>query len=360
MLGLFVVGRLARRYNIRVQLRHSSFGGVTALVMLPSSVVLPLGPQHAAPPGRFAGAPELAAPGIAPEPVMAEPLPIFERARSDWFEAGAPVPTTPYPPLSATMPAEEQVQPPAGRAREFRTSVRPPMPEAPSFPSRPGPAHEQDPFSDWQEGPPPDPPAAVPFGSHDEGAPVERPWSEPRDRAWSKPGEHAWPEPGEHAWPEPGENAWPVPPQRAWLDPGERAQPEPTARAQPEPTARAWSDPSARARSDPREPVWPEPGERRRAEPGHRTGAEQHQTTAGLPRRVPRANLAPGILTQRERAMREENDAPRAARSPEDVRSLLANYRDGLERGRRSVGEGMEGETAGWDAVMGNEHDEPG
>src|SRR6266536_1529925 len=86
MLGLFVVGRLARRYNIRVQLRHSSYGGITALVMLPSSVVLPLGPQHAGPPGPFGAAPQLVAPEAEAEPVVAEPLPIFEQARSDWFE----------------------------------------------------------------------------------------------------------------------------------------------------------------------------------------------------------------------------------------------------------------------------------
>src|SRR6266542_301640 len=62
MLGLFVVGRLALRYNIRVQLRHSTYGGITALVMLPSSVVLPLGPQVPAgpAPGPF-GAPQLLA-----------------------------------------------------------------------------------------------------------------------------------------------------------------------------------------------------------------------------------------------------------------------------------------------------------
>ena len=35
MLGLYVVARLAQRYNIKVQLRHSWYGGVTALVLLP-------------------------------------------------------------------------------------------------------------------------------------------------------------------------------------------------------------------------------------------------------------------------------------------------------------------------------------
>jgi HAMP domain-containing protein len=288
MLGLFVVGRLARRYSIRVQLRHSSYGGITALVMLPSSVVLPLGPQHAAsPPGPFAAAPQIMAPQVEPEPVMADPLPIFEQARSDWFETSGPASPTPYPPLSARFPTpEEQVQPPVGRPWEFNAPVPPRTPGAPPpFPSRPGrlagedPFHE-DPFSDWRQGPLPEPPTAMTFGFHDRAEPGQRPWAEP--------------------------------------------------------------------------------GQRPRGGPGELPGEDEPETT-GLPRRVPRANLAPGILTQRERAMRdEEEDARRAARSPEEVRSLLANYHEGLERGRRSAGEGMEGETAGWDAVVGNEHDEPG
>jgi hypothetical protein len=40
-LGLFVVGRLARRHGIKVQLRHSWYGGVTALVLLPSALTIP-------------------------------------------------------------------------------------------------------------------------------------------------------------------------------------------------------------------------------------------------------------------------------------------------------------------------------
>ena len=40
MLGFFVVGRLAERHGIRVQLRHSWYGGVTALVLIPSHLLL--------------------------------------------------------------------------------------------------------------------------------------------------------------------------------------------------------------------------------------------------------------------------------------------------------------------------------
>jgi len=39
MMGFHVVGRLAARHGIRVQLRHCWFGGVTALVLLPAALL---------------------------------------------------------------------------------------------------------------------------------------------------------------------------------------------------------------------------------------------------------------------------------------------------------------------------------
>uniref|UniRef100_UPI00066D1EE2 sensor histidine kinase n=1 Tax=Streptomyces sp. SBT349 TaxID=1580539 RepID=UPI00066D1EE2 len=48
-MGLFVVGRLSLRHNIRIQLRPSDSGGTTALVMLPADVAQ--GPGRSRPPG---------------------------------------------------------------------------------------------------------------------------------------------------------------------------------------------------------------------------------------------------------------------------------------------------------------------
>jgi hypothetical protein len=42
-LGLFVVGQLASRHRISVALRRSHYGGITAVVLLPNSVIVPLG-----------------------------------------------------------------------------------------------------------------------------------------------------------------------------------------------------------------------------------------------------------------------------------------------------------------------------
>jgi signal transduction histidine kinase len=50
-LGLYVVARLAQRYDVKVQLRHSAYGGVVALVRLPVSTLAGsavLGPLQAA------------------------------------------------------------------------------------------------------------------------------------------------------------------------------------------------------------------------------------------------------------------------------------------------------------------------
>jgi hypothetical protein len=47
MMGFHVVGRLAARHGIRVQLRHCWFGGLTALVLLPA-VLLGSAGEHPA------------------------------------------------------------------------------------------------------------------------------------------------------------------------------------------------------------------------------------------------------------------------------------------------------------------------
>jgi HAMP domain-containing protein len=103
VLGFFVVGRLAQRYGIRVQLRHSWYGGVTALVLIPPTVLIQPGATGMTradagefpPDGPFAQLP-------GPVPAMATAglgadLPNFEATRSEWFGGGAPATT--HPPL---------------------------------------------------------------------------------------------------------------------------------------------------------------------------------------------------------------------------------------------------------------------
>src|SRR5215218_3515826 len=108
VLGLYVVGRLGQRHGIKVQLRHSWYGGVTALTLLPHALLVwPKAPQaipepvQAVVPGRGELPPPRPPDGAdrarGPEPQPApsgDHLPIFEAARSDWFvtEPAEPAP----------------------------------------------------------------------------------------------------------------------------------------------------------------------------------------------------------------------------------------------------------------------------
>ncbi|MGI5243037.1 sensor histidine kinase [Dactylosporangium sp. CA-139066] len=70
-LGLYVVGRLADRHGIRVQLRHSPYGGATAIVLFPNTLIVPTGGEQAEPlaaldaPAEETDADETAAPAAA-------------------------------------------------------------------------------------------------------------------------------------------------------------------------------------------------------------------------------------------------------------------------------------------------------
>jgi signal transduction histidine kinase len=73
-LGLFVVGRLAARHDIKVSLRPSAYGGITAILLLPFGVIvrdeetsLPADPRSGLP--AAAGAPNAGPPALPGRPV---------------------------------------------------------------------------------------------------------------------------------------------------------------------------------------------------------------------------------------------------------------------------------------------------
>ena len=75
LMGLFVVGRLAQRHGILVQLRPSAYGGVTAFVRLPAALITnPVGELEAAP-----------QPVVDQHHLDPENSPIFEAMQSEWF-----------------------------------------------------------------------------------------------------------------------------------------------------------------------------------------------------------------------------------------------------------------------------------
>jgi Nitrate and nitrite sensing/Histidine kinase-, DNA gyrase B-, and HSP90-like ATPase/HAMP domain len=269
MLGLYVVARLAQRYAIKVQLRHSWYGGITALVLLPSSLTV----QASAPESLEAAQSGRQRPQLTPP---ARPSP-----------SGSPgqvVPSAAAPPSPSLDTGDDQ------------SGVHLPIFEAAR--------------SDW----------FVEADIHRDHLPLRRHGAEQPRTA----------------------------PEEEWLDGGAGAEPPPASAADPlqdqPPTSPApppaWplraEQPSTPASSPPPAPATP-------------------LTSAGLPRRVPRTNLAPGILaTQTEQEPLPVSpdpptapDIPAAARSPEEVRSMLSSYRSGVERGRTQAGPELAADASG-------------
>jgi hypothetical protein len=101
---------------------------------------------------------------------------------------------------------------------------------------------------------------------------------------------------------------------------------QPTMPSPEEPGYRPARAPTAEP-APPPAPVAAEP-----AEPAERV------TQAGLPRRVPRANLAPGMVAPQAAGPQPQPGPAAGGRSPDEVRSMLSSYRTGLERGRTVAG----------------------
>ncbi|HEV8425023.1 MAG TPA: nitrate- and nitrite sensing domain-containing protein [Actinomycetes bacterium] len=331
VLGLYVVGRLGQRHGIKVQLRHSWYGGVTALTLLPHALLVwPKVPQAIPEPATATAVQsraELPSPERPAEPRQArsgDQTPIFEAARSDWFVADPPEPA-PLPLRQRQhrgaapdgdgggMPADRSTSQPDGRPpppvppdpghRPYRPAPTPPAEEPRPFRQAPTPTAEERPYQ-------PAPPTAQ-----------ERPY-QPAPPTAEQPAPYR-PEPARAVDDESplyqAERARlreaPAPPPAE--PPGYRSEPSPTAAAAPPPP------PSAAA---PAAPAAPDTGSR--------------LTQAGLPRRVPRANLAPGMVATEETGD-QPPPGPASGRSPDEVRSMLSSYRTGIERGR-TVAEGSD------------------
>jgi signal transduction histidine kinase len=319
MLGLYVVARLAQRYRVKVQLRHSWYGGITALVLLPPNVVVRAEVESLeAGPGRARGELVPSAQPVEPPAAPGDHLPIFEAARSDWFESGARGDHLPLRRHAAQQPNGWAAEPAGNGAANLasagggRVATPPPSPDGPPRPD-------------------PVPPATAP------GAAPEAP--EPA-RAEGDLGTAPHSEPPRME----------APAGRMGTPPAAGPLPTRTPGSSVPPAAPpATPPPSRRVRHEP-----PAPADLPPPAPSLQTSSVQ-TTKAGLPRRVPRANLAPGMVaTTRTAATVRPADTTgppaqtsSALRSPEEVRSMLSSYRSGLERGRMMA--------AGEDAVTGDD-----
>ncbi|MEV4371049.1 nitrate- and nitrite sensing domain-containing protein [Nonomuraea sp. NPDC049637] len=280
-MGLFVVGRLALRHNIKVQLRRQDVGGLTAMVLIPEML---LAAVPGSVPGHLHGsmataahAPAMSAMG-RPDQGRAEPFQSAEPFRSaDPFQAAEPFQSAEpfrgaesYAPPTAPMPAyghpSFDPMPSASESSWFTSSssqsVEPPQPEPPasgasypSFATGPEPAGAE--------------PAAgnefLPiFASVEESSWFSKaaPTADRRDPAWSSPADQGW-----------------------------------------------------QAASTTAEP------------------ARGGTTNSGLPKRTPRANLVPGT------AVPQPPPAPVPPPSPDRLRSRLASYQQGVRKGRAELEE---------------------
>ena len=366
-MGLFVVGRLAARHGVRVRLRHASSGGLTALVWLPDTVAA----QEGAPLGRlrrfevedYGPSPSLSAP---PSGAGGGALP----SRTGFGQAGAAAaqaaaaariprfsPSSPSAPSmpASFLPQQRQgtgpqpvgpagpVAPGAGRpgngaARGF-TAPGPAAPAGPASPEGPGSTAPGNGFN-------------LPFRPTNGGIPgasASSPGSSPASSGTaSQPGSH--PGPGSLSAPAAPGDGSPLGPPNG--DNGVRVpNPPENGHDQRLPIFDTlesdWfrrSGTSHPANQDqasvPDQASWHSPADAgwRAAETvaAPTTGAA---TSAGLPRRVPRANLVPGSVGEPAAPSESESGGGGGgpSRSADEVRSRLASFQRGVREARAAA-----------------------
>jgi signal transduction histidine kinase len=362
-MGLFVVGRLAARHGVRVRLRHASSGGLTALVWLPDTVAqqegAPLGrlrpfgvedygpaPSLSAPTGggtatalptRQAGA-QLPQPGGVPQPGGAAGGAAAQAAAAARIPRFSPPTPNPSPqPRQGSGPQPLPTRPAsgAGAARGFSSPGGPgaqPPQSAQSgagtggFSAQPG---SGGPGTGSFGGFTQPGAGAGGFGNSGTGPmPAVPPTpSAPANGSNGTNGEVRVPAPPENG----HEQRLPIfdSLESDWFRRGDSAQ------AAAPPAASGTGAQSA----PPAQPEWRSPADEgwRAAETvaAPTTGTT---TSAGLPRRVPRANLVPGSVGEREpSAAASENTSGAPARSPDEVRNRLASFQRGVREARAAA-----------------------
>ncbi|MFF0310285.1 nitrate- and nitrite sensing domain-containing protein [Streptosporangium sp. NPDC004379] len=374
-MGLFVVGRLALRHGVRVQLRQQDSGGLTAMILLPDSLVSLSGvpAKPATPVDWAASSASLERPAVMASPTTfdtaapssfssfssfdatqrQQPLGSFDSA---WQFGSAEAPRSApggdpgRAPLDTPWPGHV---PPPGSASGWSATSRadaPVWPEAsarggapawPDAPARGGDSVWSDTSarggdSIWSD---------APVRGGDSGA-----WPVPPARPGDSGG---WPPAGAagpfgRRGPEEAENTGPLPavqepspmeeakeeflPIFAAVESDWFKKAEPVAQ-NPGPAREPAREPEAAATPD----AWSSPADagwqaaRAAAEPtlGGLTGS-------GLPKRVPKANLVPGTVSP-DLGAPAPAPAPRPAVSPEAVRNRLASFQKGVRQGRAAA-----------------------
>jgi signal transduction histidine kinase len=315
-MGLFVVGRLAQRHGIRVELRAALSGGLTAFVILAPNTIM----QDAAKmrPQRL-------------DALSSQPL--------DRGPTGQP----PIQPIQPVQP----LQPPTVRGEIARPSPeqdRPPVPDTPREPLRSSgtglPKRKPAPTSPPGRGPGSTAPSR---SSRPQGVPPSRsgpPPGPPPEPPMARPVPQAQPQPAGPAF---GES--PAVNENNGRSPiFEAMQSEWFQRRKTGSMSRAESSP-------PRE--WSSPGDEGwRAAETVREPATGGQTSAGLPKRVPGSNRIPGSVgaaprpapaaqaAQSAQPVQPAQPTPRPEPRPpqaEAVRNRFASFQQGVRKGRAAI-----------------------
>ncbi|HLH57657.1 MAG TPA: ATP-binding protein, partial [Streptosporangiaceae bacterium] len=327
-MGLFVVGRLAARHGVRVRLRHAPSGGLTALVWLPDTVATQegasLGRLRRFEPEDYGSGPSLSAPpaggsgGALPTRQGFNPAGGAAAAQA---AAAARIPRFSPPSTTAPQPAVGAgPQPPLGPANGGRGGFGTTMPgqgapQMPGVPQMPGAA----PANGY--GAPGTPGGAVPggFGGRT-GSPAG-----PEAPASPMPPQPATPGPGAES--ADGGVRVPAPPETGhdqrlpifdslesdWFRRSGTTHTAQDAGGAQLPDGGSWNSPADEG--------W-------RAAQTVAAPTTGTQTSAGLPRRVPRANLVPGSIGDPAAT----GGGP--SRSAEEVRSRLASFQRGVREAR--------------------------
>ncbi|MFI7697508.1 nitrate- and nitrite sensing domain-containing protein [Nonomuraea sp. NPDC049480] len=335
-MGLFVVARLAHRHGIRVQLRPHASGGLTAMVLIPENMLgsqaptFPGQPSYSGnqppsfnPPPMFAGDPPSPLAGDQPSPFNKPPA--FAGDQPLAFSGAGSGRDEPYSGPHPAPPATDWPAPPTFQMGPGHPSF-PSNPEAGGWPAQP----------QWQPDPGAWPSEPRVVGGFDNDV-----WSTPRGSSWnggSLPKRPTPPEPPPGGW-----NGDTMPPQR----PGFGISESESASTGPMPSAAPASG------GDDYLPIFAavESAWFGRDKSWNSTKADEgwnaaeavvepvrgESTAAGLPKRVPKANLVPGSAAT---ATSPKGVTPMPSVSPDRVRNRLSSFQQGFRAARDDISEG--------------------
>ncbi|MFI6298889.1 nitrate- and nitrite sensing domain-containing protein [Nonomuraea sp. NPDC050790] len=371
-MGLFVVGRLALRHNIRVQLRRQDIGGLTAMVLIPEALLSAVPEQVVEPGGQSFDSFDVAPAGVAAPPFDSFDVPSappyetgsspYDNAPSRYDSAPSRYDSSPSPFDTGSSPFDTGPSPFDPGASPFTPSA---SPFAEGVPGRPAAAPMNNPP---MSGPPvrsPLPGAAHATGPHTTGPHAIGPHAGGPHTT----GPHAGGPPGDVAPPSHGAGT-PYDTGAPSFDTGAPAFDPRSSHPsldvpQPEPEPRSWfaavtpsiemtspipkvdeylpifaqvenesswftkSSPTPDQRTDvqsPTDTAW---------QAARSTGEPEHggTTSSGLPKRTPRANLVPGSATP------AVPPPPMPPVEPDRLRSRLSSYQQGVRKGRSELEE---------------------